>query len=185
MIKSDLLSALSDMETMAEVFGIEPFDVYLLGGSGCIIAGYLDRATRDFDIIDLEYSSRLGRVLKLLEPYDMIDTQMATITKSYKERAVCLSEFKYLRIFVLSREDIVVSKLGRYSQQDAQDIKTLLPACEIGLILKLIDEVLDRDDIVDRAKGVFIDNTLRMMEEYGVDVPDYVQQLEKLRGLIQ
>jgi hypothetical protein len=66
-----MLTAIFDMEIMAKVFAVEPFDIYLLGGSGCVLAGYLDRATRDFDIIDVDYDSRLGRVLKLLEPYDM------------------------------------------------------------------------------------------------------------------
>ena len=185
MLKEDLVSALSDMETMAKVFGVDPFDLYLLGGSGCIIAGYLDRATRDFDIIDMGYNSRLGRVLKLLEPYDIIDTMMATIASSFKERAVRLDGFGYLNIYVLSREDIVVSKLGRYSERDALDISAMMPDCEARVIFKLIDEVLERTDLIRRAKAVFVSNALKMMKDCDINVPDYVQQLEKLRIRLQ
>ena len=39
---------------MAKVFEIEPFDLYLLGGSGCILADYLERATRDFDVVEFD-----------------------------------------------------------------------------------------------------------------------------------
>ena len=185
MLKDDLMSALSDMETTSKVLGIEPFALYLLGGSGCIIAGYLDRATRDFDIIDMGYCSRLGRVLKLLEPYDIIDTMMATIALSFKERAVRLDGFEHLSIYVLSREDIVVSKLGRYNERDTYDIKTMIPECEAHAILQLIDEVLERPDLITRAKAVFVSNALKMMKDCDIDVPDYVQQLEKLRISLQ
>ena len=82
MLKNDLHNALSDMEAMAKILNIEPFELYLLGGSGCVLAEYVDRSTRDFDIIDLEYNAKLGRVLKILEPYDMIDERMATIAPS-------------------------------------------------------------------------------------------------------
>ena len=180
MLRDDLMSALSDMETMAKVFGVEPFDLYLLGGSGCIIAGYLDRATRDFDIIDLGYSSRLGRVLKLLEPYDIIDTGMATVASSFKERAVRLNGFGYLGIYVLSREDIIVSKLGRYSEQDALDIRAMLPDCEENVLFQLMTEVLDRVDLIKKAKVVFISNAMQMIEDCEINVSDYVQQLKKL-----
>lgn len=41
------------------------------GGSACILAGWMDRTTRDFDFVDLGYTARLSKVLKLLEPYDL------------------------------------------------------------------------------------------------------------------
>ena len=175
MLRDELMSALYDMETMSKVFDIEPFDLYLLGGSGCIIAGYLDRATRDFDIIDMEYSSSLGRVLKLLEPYDIIDTNMATIALSFKERAVRIEGFEHLGIYVLSREDIVVSKLGRYGEQDVLDIKAMMPDCEADVLLRLVGEVLDRADLIEKAKVVFRKNTMLMLKDFDINVPDYLQ----------
>ena len=184
MLRDDLLSALSDMETMAKTFGIEPFDLYLLGGSGCVIAEYLDRATRDFDIIDMEYSSRLGRVLKLLEPYDIIDIQMATIASSFRDRALRLDRFEYLGIYVLSREDIIVSKLGRYSPQDVLDIKTMMPDCQASVLFQLIIEVLDRVDLISRGKIAMVNNAKQMFKDCDLYVPDYVQQLEKLLSVL-
>ncbi|MDR1664000.1 MAG: hypothetical protein LBR83_03650 [Clostridiales bacterium] len=44
MIKAQLENALTDMETVARALGVEPFALYLLGGSGCVLAGYLTRA---------------------------------------------------------------------------------------------------------------------------------------------
>jgi len=185
MLKNDLFSALSDMEIMSQVFNIEPFEIYLLGGSGCVLAGYIQRATRDFDIIDLEYKSQLGRVLKLLEPYDMIDIQLAVIPESYKKRAIRLDNYKYLHIFVLSREDIIISKLGRYNERDADDIKIMLPDSDINVILNLSDEVLNNSDLYVKIKKAFIKNFISMTKECDIDVQNYVQQLEKLCRILQ
>ena len=166
-LKQDLEQALQDMEMMAKALGIQPFEIYLLGGSGCILAGYFDRATRDFDFMDLDYDAKLGRVFKLLEPYDMIDPQLATIPYTYKNRAMRLKQFEYLRIYVMSREDIIISKMARLDERDINDITALLQAADIGLIFKLAGEV-EESDLLPKAKAAFIKNFSRCMEENNV-----------------
>ena len=52
-IKKQLEEYLFDLEKVTKAFNIEPFDIYLLGGSACILGGFIDRATRDFDFVDL------------------------------------------------------------------------------------------------------------------------------------
>jgi len=177
-VLQDLEQALFDMELMSKAISIEPFEIYLLGGSGCILAGYLDRATRDFDIVDLDYKASLGRVLKLLEPYDMIDLRLAAIPPLFKERAVRLGQFRHLLVFVLSREDIIISKLPRFNERDQSDIAELLPMADISLLFALAKEILD-SDLLRPAKQVFFRNLTRCLEVH--NVPNHVQQLEELR----
>ena len=167
MIKKELENALFDMEIMAKVFQFEPFEIYLLGGSGCILAGYIDRATRDFDFIDLDYSAKYGRLFRLLEPFDMIDTMMATIALSYKERAVRLMQFKYLHIYVFSREDIIISKMGRLNERDINDIKAMQPYADKSLLFELIDEVMERHDLLLKTREVFSSNSKTIMKDWG------------------
>ena len=54
-IRKQLEEYILDMEKVARAFEIEPFDIYLLGGSACVLGGFIDRATRDFDFIDINY----------------------------------------------------------------------------------------------------------------------------------
>jgi len=171
-------NALTDMETLAKALNIEPFDVYILGGAGCVLARYFDRATRDFDIVDLDYSASLGRVMKPLEPFDLIDLQLATIPPGYKARATRLPQFKYLSIYVLSREDIIVSKLARFNERDSDDIKKLLAGADISLVFGLSEKVLG-SDYAPKLKHSLVENLARCLDDCGVS--DSVQQFEELR----
>ena len=177
-LKQDLEQALSDMEQLAKLIGFEPFDVYLLGGSGCVLGGYLERATRDIDVVDLDYKASLGRVFKLLEPCDMIDLRLAAIPPSFRARAVRLEQYEFLRVYVLSREDIIISKLTRYNLRDRDDISILWNMSSLSLIFALAKEVL-LTDLLLSAKEAFLHNFARCLEEN--HVPDYMQQLEELR----
>lgn len=174
----DMENALEDMEMLAKAHDTEPFYVYILGGSGCVLAQYLNRATRDFDIIDLDYSASLGRVMKPLEPFDMIDPQLATIPPDFKRRATRLPQYTYLSVYVLSREDIIISKMARLNERDFSDISEMLSAADIALIFKLASDLLD-GDLLPMAKHALVDNMARCLEEN--HVPDYMQQLEELR----
>ncbi len=101
-------------------------ELFLLGGSGCILAGYLERATKDFDVIDIGYSAAAGKLLNYLQPYDLLDLSHAEIALGFRERAVLLDKFVNIRVYVLSREDIIASKIGRFEKKDRQDIELLM-----------------------------------------------------------
>ncbi|EOC99383.1 hypothetical protein [Caldisalinibacter kiritimatiensis] len=94
-IKKQLEEKVFEMEKVAKLFGIEPFDIYFLGGSACILAGYSHRATRDFDFIDLEYPSKLGKVFVHLRDFDMLEYESTLISPLYKKRSMRLEKFNH------------------------------------------------------------------------------------------
>ncbi|MTI70040.1 MAG: hypothetical protein FH751_07295 [Firmicutes bacterium] len=154
-IKKQLEEKIYEMEKVAKVFDIEPFDVYFLGGSGCILGGYNDRATRDFDFIDLNYPSKLGKVFVHLREFDMLEYESTLISPLYKDRAKKLNKFKFLNIYVLSIEDIIVSKIIRLAKKDIQDIDKLIKTADKKLIKKIVDEVISREDLFNIKKKEF------------------------------
>ena len=176
--KKDMENALADMEILAKATKTEPFEIYLLGGAGCVLAGYLERATRDFDIIDLDYAASLGRVMKPLEPFDLIEPQLAALAPEYKKRAILLPQFEYLSVYVLSCEDIILSKLTRFNERDSHDISELLPSADISLVFSLAESIL-AGELIPQAKKALLENMAHCLER--LDVSNYLQQLEELR----
>ena len=142
-----MIQDLKNMEKVAMALNIEPFPIYFLGGSACILGKYLNRATRDFDFIDINYSSKLGKVFRYLGDFDILEYESTILAPSYKERAIQLEQFSYLDIYILSREDIIVSKIIRLSQKDLEDIDYLIKESDKELIVKIINEVLERKDL--------------------------------------
>ena len=53
MIKDNLLEILHEMEDVTKLFKLEPFEIYIIGGSACILGEYTTRATLDIDFVDL------------------------------------------------------------------------------------------------------------------------------------
>ncbi|SHK20464.1 DUF6036 family nucleotidyltransferase [Paramaledivibacter caminithermalis] len=167
-IKKEVEERIYEMEKVAELFGIEPFDMYFLGGSACILGGYSDRATRDFDFIDLNYSAKLGKVFIHLRDFDMLEYESTLISPKYRERAIQLEQFRYLNIYILSIEDIIVSKIIRLQNKDLQDIDILIERADKILINQIINEVINRDDLFDSKKKGFIEKLELFRERYNV-----------------
>ena len=153
-----LIEILHDMEDFAKLKGLKCPPIYLLGGSGCIAGGYINRATTDFDILNMDYPAYAGRIFRLLGETDYLDMDLTTIAAGFENRAIKLEEYKYLDIYVLSKEDIIVTKIGRYSEKDIQDIEELIKSSDKTLILDLIDKVNQRTDIGKKIKEEFIKN---------------------------
>ncbi len=154
-IKKQLEEYLFDLEKVTKAFNIEPFDIYLLGGSACILGGFIDRATRDFDFVDLNYPSRLGKVFIQLRDFDMLEYESTIISPNYKERAIKLDKFKYLNIYILSVEDIIVSKIIRLEQKVLWNIDRLIKTADKSLINQIMEEVLSRSDLYETKKEQF------------------------------
>lgn len=163
-----MVETLKDMEKVAQVLGVKPFPIYLLGGSACILGRYTDRATRDFDFVDLNYAAVLGKVLRHLSDYDMLEYESTILAPSYMERAKHLEEFEYLQIYILSREDIIVSKIIRMASKDLEDIDNLIERSDKELISKIIDEVIQRTDLFDSKRKAFLKNLDGFRERYHV-----------------
>lgn len=167
-LKKQMEQNIYDMEKVAQLFDIEPFDIYLLGGSACILGGYTDRATRDFDFLDLNYPSRFGKVFAQLRDFDMLEYESTLISPKYKDRAIKLDQFKYLNVYVLSVEDIIISKIIRLEQKDIEDIDALIKTADKKLINKIIDEVLERNDLYQSKKDKFLQQLPIFRERYNV-----------------
>ncbi len=167
-LKKQLEDRVFDMEKVAIAFAVEPFDIYFLGGAACILGEYTNRATRDFDFIDLNYPSKLGRVFVQLRDFDMLEYESTVISPKYKERAIKLNKFKYLNVYLLSPEDIIVSKIIRLEQKDIEDIDELMNMADKDLINQIIDEVLSRDDLYESKKNQFIKRLPEFRERYDV-----------------
>ncbi len=159
---------IGDMEKVAKALDVDSFPIYFMGGSACILGRYTERATRDFDFIDLNYPSRLGAVLRYLNDFDMLEYESTILSPSYRERARRLNEFRYLEIYILAREDIVVSKIIRMEPKDIEDMDILLRDCDRKLINDIINEVLQRKDLYESKKKAFVKNLELFWERYDV-----------------
>ncbi|AOT72534.1 DUF6036 family nucleotidyltransferase [Geosporobacter ferrireducens] len=163
-----MVEDLKNMEKVAVALEVESFSIYFLGGSACILGRYTDRATRDFDFVDLGYSAKLGKVFRYLGDFDMLEYESTILAPTYKTRAKQLTEFKYLQIYVLAKEDIIVSKIIRMESKDIEDIALLIKQSDKNLILQIIEEVLQREDIYPSKREAFIEKLPYFKERYNV-----------------
>ncbi len=167
-LKKQLEDRIIEMEQVSKAFNIEPFDIYFLGGSACILGGYTDRATRDFDFVDLDYPSKLGMVFVHLRDFDMLEYNSTILSPYYKDRAKKLEKFTYLNVYILSAEDIIISKIIRLEDKDFEDIDELIRIADKNKLRVIIDEVLNRDDLYDSKKAEFIKKLKLFKERYNV-----------------
>lgn len=168
MLKDVLIERLHDMEKVAEAFGIDPFDLYLLGGSACLLGDYTNRGTRHFDFVDQAYPAKYGKAFAMLRDFDMLDYRTSTIASGYKERAQKLEEISYLNIYVLSKEDIIVSKLIRLIDRDLEDISEMIKTADKTIINQLIANVLNRTDLFELKKEAFKEKLDFFREKFDV-----------------
>ncbi len=167
-LRKQLENRIFDMERVAKAFDIESFDIYFLGGAACILGQYTERATRDFDFIDLNYPSGLGRVFVQLRDFDMLEYESTVLSPKYKERAIKLNKFRYLNVYLLSPEDIIVSKIIRLEQKDIEDIDKLMEIADKELVNQIVDEVLLRDDLYESKRDLLVKKLPQFRGRYHV-----------------
>ena len=167
-LRKQLENRIFDMEKVARAFDIEPFDIYFLGGAACILGQYTERATRDFDFMDLNYPSGLGRVFVQLRDFDMLEYESTIVSPKYKKRAIKSDKFEYLNVYLLSPEDIIVSKIIRLEQKDIEDIDKLMETADKELVNQIVEEVLSRDDLYESKRDLFIKKLQQFKEKYNV-----------------
>lgn len=168
MIKDNLMEVIHEMEEVTKLFKLEPFDIYIIGGGACILGEYTTRATLDVDFVDLGYPAKYGKVFVLLRDYDMLEYQSTILSPTYKERAVKLEEFKYINVYILSKEDIVVSKIIRLADKDIEDLNEIMPCCNKKVLNSIIEEVSDREDLFESKKEEFKRKLKIFKEKYNV-----------------
>lgn len=77
-------------------------------------------------MLDLGYLAEVGRLFRILGEVDYLDIEITTLPEDYKKRAARLTDIKNIEVYILSREDIIVTKIGRYSDKDKEDIKEII-----------------------------------------------------------
>ena len=164
MIKDNLIEVLHEMEEVTKLFKLEPFDIYIIGGGACILGDYTTRATLDIDFVDLGYPAKYGKVFVLLRDYDMLEYQSTILSPTYKDRAIKLEEFKYINVYILSKEDIIVSKIIRLAQKDIEDLNQIVSNCDKTLLNNIIREILEREDLFESKKKEF-EKKLKIFKE--------------------
>ena len=168
MIKDNIIEVLHEMEEVTKLFKLEPFDIYIIGGSACILGEYTTRATIDVDFIDLGYPSKYGKVFAMLRDYDMLEYESTILSPNYKERAIKLEEFQYINVYILSKEDVAVRKKNRLADKDIEHLQQNIPMCNKKTLNKIIEEILNRDDLFESKKDGFKENLKIFREKYNV-----------------
>ena len=167
-IKDNLMEVLHEMEEVTKLFKLEPFDIYIIGGGACILGEYTTRATLDIDFVDLGYPAKYGKVFVLLRDYDMLEYQSTILSPTYKERAIKLEEFKYINVYILSKEDIAISKIIRLAKKDIEDLNQIIPNCDKEVLGNIIEEILNREDLFESKKVEFEKKLKIFKEKYNV-----------------
>ena len=168
MLKENLMQALKEMEEVTKFFKLEPFDIYLLGGSACIIGEYTTRATMDIDFIDLGYPAKYGKVFSILRDYDMLEYESTLLSPNYKKRATKLEEYNFINVYILSKEDIIASKIIRLENKDIEDIKEMIDNCNKDILNEVINEIVQRDDLFESKKKEFMKKLKMFKEKFNV-----------------
>lgn len=168
MIRDNLIEVLHEMEEVTKLFKLEPFDIYIIGGSACMLGEYTTRATLDVDFVDLGYPAKYGKVFVLLRDYDMLEYESTILSPTYKERATKLKEFKYINVYILSKEDVAISKIIRLAPKDLEDLEQIVPNCNKEILNNIINEVINRKDLFESKKSEFIRKLEIFREKYNV-----------------
>lgn len=163
-----LIEILSDMEKVAIALKVETFPIYFMGGSACILGKYNERSTRDFDFVDLQYPASFGKVLRYLNDFDMLEYESTILAPTFKERAKKLIQFSYMDFYVLSMEDVIVSKIIRMEKKDLDDMDSFIDKCDKKVVSNIIEEVLIRKDLYTSKRDAFIKNLSTFREKYNV-----------------
>ena len=191
MVKDNLISILHEVQDVTKFFKLEPFDIYILGGSACILGEYTSRATLDVDFVDLGYPAKYGKVFLLLRDYDMLDYQSTILSPNYKERALKLDEFDFLNIYILSKEDVAISKIIRLEQKDIDDLVPMVILKDLNngnyyLIIDRNDNVIELVNINDIGDTFYFELEKKYcpFEYYRVmSKEEYNMYLKKIKDL--
>lgn len=158
---NDLKFILSKMDLLLEGEDLpKPLELHLLGGAACVLGGYIQRATVDFDFIDTSVPAVYGRILNILRYFHIVEWYYLPVSYSYDKRVeyVFENKFKNIKIGILSKEDLIVSKLGRLNERDAEDIDKLMKNADKTQLSKIYNEVLQREDLDKKVKQSLMAN---------------------------
>ena len=70
--------------------------------------------------------------------------------------------------YILSKEDIAVSKIIRLAEKDIEDLNQIIPKCDKNVLNNVIEEVLNREDLFDSKRNEFVKKLKIFREKYNV-----------------
>lgn len=98
------------------------YECYIVGGGAMLLLNLIPRATQDIDVLRITGSN----LVDLMKYYDMnmnVSAHIDCFPDGYSDRAIKLNlNTKIVDFYVLSVEDIVVSKLASGREKDIEDI---------------------------------------------------------------
>jgi hypothetical protein len=114
----------------------EPVTLHCLGGFVATIQHGLERQTADVDYVEIVPFDQLAVLQRLAGPDSPLARQhglyfqhvtVASLPESYDDRLTALfpGRFRHLRLFAVEPHDLVLSKLGRNSPVDREDVAYL------------------------------------------------------------
>lgn len=139
-VLENLLFADQYMEAMFP--NVKKLTLVITGGASFLLKDFKDKVTLDIDTI-----SELDEdMLLYLESFSINNGASAVtyLSNSYQERLEKVKgNFKVLDVYVLSNEDLVISKIGRLSDDDLRDIHYtgIMDKVDFHLLSKLAEEI--------------------------------------------
>lgn len=143
--EAELLSFLRAIDARLDADGFAGrVDLYVFGGAAAVIAYGSKRGTVDIDglVADVEVLKKLdewaGQGSALASEHGIYfqranTTLMPIVEPDWMERSVEILKggLRHFRVMALGKEDLVLSKLGRYNDRDREDIQFLAEAHRI------------------------------------------------------
>lgn len=127
-------------EYIAQNFPVMHVDMHLVGGSAFLLKNFGTRFTYDIDMVN-RLSAQLKEVAESLGISDNA-SDVVVLPKYYEKRMTEFQYgFKHIRIFLLSDEDLLISKLGTSRIRDLKDARHsgILLRADIALVRQLIN----------------------------------------------
>lgn len=117
---------------------------YILGGTALLFHGISTVVTLDIDVANTLSDS----VRNIVEPFISDNaSEVAVLAKRYESRLVPYKAdvFKNIKVFLLSIEDLVITKLGAGRFKDIEDLKrtNILDKCDYQKLTQIITTEFD------------------------------------------
>lgn len=121
--------------------------LYILGGTALLFHHVTDSVTVDIDV-----ANKLSKdVLEATSPFISDNaSEVAVLATNYKDRSIPyhVGDYSHIRVFLLSIEDLIVTKLGSSRIKDLDDLRysKIMCKCDTELLESIINNELDSND---------------------------------------
>ena len=63
---------------------------------------------------------------------------------------------------------MAISKIIRLAEKDIEDLNQIIPKCDTKILNKIIDEIINREDLFESKKTEFLKKLIVFREKYNV-----------------